>query len=122
MNQHNSQYCQEIQIAAAVGLELNETQLQHSQTCSSCSQTVKVIKQLDQRMMETNFPEVSDEFTTRVMQNIEANSKVKSSLFSKNFWTQETIQFILAILGLLLTTTSLVRFIFSVWLITAVAN
>lgn len=118
MNQYNSQYCREIQIAAAVGLELNKTQHQHSQTCLSCRQTVEVIKQLDQRMMETNFAEVSDEFTTRVMQNIEA--KEKSSLFSNR--TQETIQFILGLIGLLLTTTSLVRFIFSVWLITAVAN
>jgi hypothetical protein len=81
---------------------------------------IKTIEQLDRLVMETPLPDVPDGFATRVMQQIEAEKVQAKPKFV--LATDEVVQFILGLLGLLLTTTSLVRFIFSAWLITAVAN
>jgi hypothetical protein len=127
MMPYNTSYCKEIQTTIAVGLPLDEKQRQHSQTCVHCRKTLETLAQLDKRVMEMPLPAVPNGFATRVMQSLDAQaSKTKkrpsTRLALPTFWTDDWVQIILGLLGLLFTSGSLVRFIFGVWLATAVAN
>jgi hypothetical protein len=117
--------CQDIQNTAAVGLALDEKQREHYQTCLSCREKLETLEQLDQWVLKTPLPELPKGLATQIMQNIEryepqSLSKEAINLFSN--WRDEWGQFIVGLLGLLFTTGSLLRFIFSVWLVTAIAN